>query len=216
MPLLKVSATDQYLIATGDTPLLEVWRALPNGLFPPFPPVELPEGLDGLLKRGGFAQTFFMGGEVLGLTFRSPKGRIIRAGGLTVKNVQGYDLVRPFVGSFGTMGDVLEVILRLRPGRAWLFLRRKGELAQVPFKPRFLWQDRGHTYGFHFGHPLEVRRFAQAFGGEGVWEPLDYTGFFPNGMGVGPGNLIDMRFSWTDGGDRPQMPAAYRRLADAL
>jgi len=216
VPVLKVSAADQYLIATGDTSLLEVWEALPDGLFPPFPPVELPGGLDGLLKRGGFAQTFFVGSEVLGLTFRSPKGHTIRAGGLTVKNVQGYDLVRPFVGSFGAMGDVQEATLRLRPGRAWLFLRRRGELAQAPFKPRFLWQELAHTYAFHFGHPLEVRGFAETFGGEEVQEPPDYTGFFPNGMGVGPGNLIDMRFSWADGGNRPQMPEAYRRLADAL
>jgi hypothetical protein len=216
VPVLQVSAADQYLIASGDTPLLEVWAALPKGLFPPFPPVELPGGLDGLLKRGGFAQTFFMGSEVLGLRFKSPKGQIIRAGGLTVKNVQGYDLVRPFVGSFGALGDVLEVTLRLRPGRASVFLRRTGEFSIPTIQPRFLWQALAHTYAFHFGHPLEVQHFAETFGGESVQGLLDYTGLFPEGMGVGPGSLRDLRFSWANGGARPELPVAFRRLAEAI
>lgn len=214
--MLEVSAADQYLTASGETPLLEVWAALPKGLFPPFPPVELPGGLDGLLKRGGFAQTFFVGSEVLGLKFKSPKGHTIQAGGLTVKNVQGYDLVRPFVGSFGALGDVLEATLRLRPGRASTLLRRKGELTEPPFKPRFLWQELAHTYAFHFGHPLEVKRYTETFGGEEVQGPLDYTGLFPEGMGVGPGNLIDMRFSWANGSAKPRMPEAFQRLMDAI
>ncbi len=216
MPVLRVSAADQYLIASGDTRLLEVWDALPQGLFPPFPPVELPGGLDGLLKRGGFGQTFFMGSEVLGLQFRSPNGYTVKAGGLTVKNVQGYDLVRPFVGSFGALGDAQEVTLRLRPGRAFVFLRRLGELAEPPLRPRFLWQELAHTYAFHFGHPQEIKRFQQTFGGEEVQGPLDYTGLFPNGMGVGPGNLMDLRYSWADGGSRPEMPEAFRRLVEAF
>ncbi len=216
MGVLQVSLADQYLIATGQTRLLEVWDALPPGLFPPFPPVELPGGLDGWLQRGGFAQTFFLGSEVLGLKFRSPKGHILQAGGLTVKNVQGYDLVRPFLGSFGALGEALEVTLRLRPGRASIFLRRLGELSLPPYKPRFLWQEGAHTYAFHFGHPSEVTRFREVFGGETVAQPPDYTPLFPNGMGVGPGGLIDLRFSWANGGAAPPMPEAFRRLVDAL
>lgn len=216
MPVLQVSTADQYLIATGDTQLAEIWEALPQGLFPPFPPVELPGGLDGWLKRGGFAQTFFVGSEVLGLKFKSPKGHTIQAGGLTVKNVQGYDLVRPFVGSFGAMGDVLEATLRLRPGRASTLLRRKGELTEPPLKPRFLWQELSDTYAFHFGHPLEVRRFRESFGGEEVTSLLDYTPLFPSGMGVGAGNLMDLRFSWANGGTNPEMPEAFKRLAEAI
>lgn len=216
MPVLRVSTADQYLIATGDTRLAEVWEALPQGLFPPFPPVELPAGLDGLLKRGGFAQTFFVGSEVLGLKFKSPKGHIIQAGGLTVKNVQGYDLVRPFVGSFGEMGDILEATLRLRPGRASVFLRRKGELAEPPLMPRFLWQQQADTYAFHFAHPSELQRFREGFGGEEVTGLQDYTAFFPDGMGVGAGRLIDLRFSWANGGTKPAMHHAFRRLVEAI
>ena len=98
---MEVHAADQYLVAPGEADLLEVHARLAGtGLFPPFPPVELPGGVGGLVARGGFAQTFFFPAEVLGLTFRTPKGRRVRAGGVVVKNVQGYDLVRLFVGSF--------------------------------------------------------------------------------------------------------------------
>ena len=122
---MEVHAADQYLVAPGEADLLEVHARLAGtGLFPPFPPVELPGGVGGLVARGGFAQTFFFPAEVLGLTFRTPKGRRVRAGGVVVKNVQGYDLVRLFVGSFGLLGRAEEVVLRLRPGRAQAFLRR--------------------------------------------------------------------------------------------
>ncbi|MDX2004826.1 MAG: DUF5639 domain-containing protein [Meiothermus sp.] len=213
---MEVSSADQYLIATGETPLLEIYSALPEGLFPPFPPVELPGGLGGLLERGGFGQTFFLGSEVLGLRFRSPKGHSVQAGGLTVKNVQGYDLVRPFVGSFGALGRLSDATLRLRPGRAACFLRNKGELLEPPIRPRFLWQETGWLYAYHFGHPKEVLRFAQTFGGEEVKGPLDLTPLFPDGMGVGPGNVIDLRQSWANGGGRPEMPEVFRRLVEAL
>jgi glycolate oxidase FAD binding subunit len=45
----------------------------------------------------------------------SAEGRLITAGGPTVKNVTGYDLCRLLVGSLGTLGFLGEVILRTRP-----------------------------------------------------------------------------------------------------
>lgn len=42
-------------------------------------------------------------------------GRLVRAGGPTVKNVTGYDLCRLLVGSLGTLGAIGEVLLRTRP-----------------------------------------------------------------------------------------------------
>lgn len=234
MPLLELSPSDQYLIASGDTPLLEVWEALPLGLFPPFPPVELPGGLNGLLQRGGFGQTFFFGAEVLGLTLKTPQGRTVQAGGRVVKNVQGYDLVRPFVGSFGALGEAVSVTLRLRPGRASVFLRRPLEPTpeapsgwppgylrertppEVGVQPRFLWQHESTLFAFHFGHPKEVERFRQAFGGEVMASPVDYSRLFPHGMGVGVGPLRDLRFSWADGGAKPPLPPVFQKLASAL
>jgi FAD/FMN-containing dehydrogenase len=217
MPVLEVSPADQYLVASGDTALLEIWQALPTGLYPPFPPVELPGGLNGLLQRGGFGQTFFLASEVLGLTFKSPKGQTVQAGGKVVKNVQGYDLVRPFVGSFGALGEVLQATLRLRPGRASIFLRRTGELSEVRQQPRFLWKELEYLYAFHLGHPREVERLRESFGGEAVQKTLDYTPLFPKGMGVGSlGSLRDLRFGWENAGPAPAVPEVFRRLAESL
>lgn len=43
------------------------------------------------------------------------RGRLVKAGGPTVKNVTGYDLCRLLVGSLGTLGLIGEVVLRTRP-----------------------------------------------------------------------------------------------------
>lgn len=216
MGVLELSADDQYLVVSGDTPLLEVWDALPGGLYPPFPPVELPGGVGGLLARGGFGQNFFFAAEVLGLEFRTPRGRVLRTGGKVVKNVQGYDLVRPFVGSFGALGEVLRATLRLRPGREGVFVRKAGGLEGLRLEPRFIWQQDETLYAFTFGHPKEVAAFEQAFGGERLSGSLDYRPLFPGGMGVGEGPVCDLRMRWADGGKPPPMPKVFEALVEAL
>jgi FAD/FMN-containing dehydrogenase len=52
---------------------------------------------------------------LLQVRYVSSDGRLITAGGPTVKNVTGYDLCRLMVGSLGTLGCFAEVILRTRP-----------------------------------------------------------------------------------------------------
>ena len=52
---------------------------------------------------------------LLGLTVVLMDGRIIKAGGRTIKNVSGYDLTRFFAGSEGTLGVITEIIVRLIP-----------------------------------------------------------------------------------------------------
>lgn len=216
--MLEVSASDQYVTLSADTPLLEVYAALPAGLYPPFPPVELPGGVGALVSRGGFAQTFFFGAEVLGLTFTAPSGRRIVAGGRTVKNVQGYDLTRPFVGSFGRLGRAETVTLRLRPGLAAAHHHRPGTLEELQAsRARFVWQDGETLHVFHFGHVRDVSSVMQAFGGEPVIGTLDYRPLFPGGMGIGEGEpLRDRRFGWADGGQTPELPAVFSRVMTAL
>jgi glycolate oxidase FAD binding subunit len=51
---------------------------------------------------------------VLGLEAVTGTGNIVRGGGRVVKNVAGFDLVRLFTGSHGTLGVITEVTLRLR------------------------------------------------------------------------------------------------------
>ncbi|MVN86095.1 FAD-binding protein [Deinococcus sp. HMF7620] len=215
MPILDLSPGDQTVTVSGDTLLLEVYAALPAGLFPPFPPAELPGGVGGLVTRGGFGQTFFFAADVLGVTFRAPSGRVVRAGGRTVKNVQGYDLTRPFVGSFGLLGEALEVTLRLRPGRAAAHIVHPGPLA--PTGARFTWQAPDGIHSLHFGHAGEVEAVTALPGAQPVTAPPDYTALFPDGMGVGVGGpLRDGRCGWVNGGRAPEPPALFRALAARL
>lgn len=51
---------------------------------------------------------------VLGLECVDGRGRVLRPGGRVVKNVAGFDLTRLMVGSWGTLGVITEVHLRLR------------------------------------------------------------------------------------------------------
>ena len=52
---------------------------------------------------------------VIGLTVVMADGSLVRGGGKVVKNVAGYDLPKLFIGSFGTLGVLVEATLKLRP-----------------------------------------------------------------------------------------------------
>jgi len=52
---------------------------------------------------------------VVGITVALSDGTIARAGGKVIKNVAGYDLAKLFSGSFGTLGVILAVNVRLHP-----------------------------------------------------------------------------------------------------
>ena len=50
----------------------------------------------------------------LGIEFVDGTGAVVRAGGRVVKNVAGFDLTRLLVGSWGSLGVITELSLRLR------------------------------------------------------------------------------------------------------
>ncbi len=52
---------------------------------------------------------------VLGLEVVTATGSILKVGGKTIKNVSGYDLMRLFAGSEGTLGVITEITVRLLP-----------------------------------------------------------------------------------------------------
>jgi len=52
---------------------------------------------------------------ILGVTVALSDGDVAKAGGRVIKNVAGYDLAKLFTGSFGTLGLVVEVVMRLHP-----------------------------------------------------------------------------------------------------
>src|SRR3954471_9116054 len=47
--------------------------------------------------------------------FVNATGKVVKAGGPVVKNVTGFDLCRVLVGSVGTLGFLVEVVLRAQP-----------------------------------------------------------------------------------------------------
>ena len=52
---------------------------------------------------------------ILGMTVALADGTIARSGGKVIKNVAGYDIGKLFAGSFGTLGTILSVSVRLHP-----------------------------------------------------------------------------------------------------
>lgn len=52
---------------------------------------------------------------VLGFSFVRWDGEIAKAGGRVVKNVAGYDLMKLFIGSYGTLGFISHITFRLYP-----------------------------------------------------------------------------------------------------
>ncbi len=52
---------------------------------------------------------------ILGITVALSDGTVAKAGGKVIKNVAGYDLGKLFTGSFGTLGVILAISVRLHP-----------------------------------------------------------------------------------------------------
>jgi len=89
--------------------------------------------IGGLIARGmagGFRQRYLgIRDQVIGLEVMRADGTQARAGGQVVKNVAGYDLMRLFCGSWGSLGLITQVTLRTfpqQPHRAGLLFT--GEL----------------------------------------------------------------------------------------
>lgn len=52
---------------------------------------------------------------VIGVSVALADGTVAKAGGRVIKNVAGYDLAKLLAGSFGTLGVIVEVCVRLHP-----------------------------------------------------------------------------------------------------
>src|SRR5260370_15307669 len=52
---------------------------------------------------------------VIGMTFATLEGKLIRTGGMVVKNVAGLDMGKLMIGSFGTLAAIAIVNFRVHP-----------------------------------------------------------------------------------------------------
>jgi glycolate oxidase FAD binding subunit len=87
--------------------------------------LDAPIGEDGAATVGGVLATGDSGplrhrygaprDLVLGMRVALSDGTLARSGGKVIKNVAGYDMGKLFTGSFGSLGAIVEVVVRLHP-----------------------------------------------------------------------------------------------------
>lgn len=110
---------DLTLTVRAGTTLAEIERVtLEHDQWLPLDPYGSSDGTIGATiataSAGPLASSFGLPRDLLlGLEFVNGSGEVVRAGGKVVKNVAGFDLSRLLTGSWGTLGVITEVTLRL-------------------------------------------------------------------------------------------------------
>lgn len=120
--IVDYEPTELVMTARAGTPLREVEKALADGgqMLAFEPPHFGPEATLGGCIASGFSgpRRAAMGSArdfVLGVRIVNGLGEDLRFGGQVMKNVAGYDLSRLLTGSFGTLGLITEVSVKVLP-----------------------------------------------------------------------------------------------------
>ena len=117
--IVEYTPGDLTLTARAGTTLREIHDAVaPHGQWLALDPFGSDDGTIGATiataSAGPLATRFGAPRDLtLGLEFISGRGATVRGGGRVVKNVAGFDLTRLLTGSWGTLGVITEVTVRL-------------------------------------------------------------------------------------------------------
>lgn len=111
---------------------------------------------------------------VLQITATDGEGRSFRAGGTTVKNVSGFDLVKILVGSRGTLATITEVLFRTEPIPAASRWFAGSGITSVLHRPSAVIRVGERCFVNIEGHPDDVEeQFRLLEGFEAVDTPTD-------------------------------------------
>lgn len=107
--------------------------------------------------------------RMLQVVFVTGDGRVVTGGARVVKNVTGYDLPRLLTGSFGALGVITSVCLKLWPDpemRATVVTADPQRSLAVAYRPQAVLETRGRVAVYLGGTHAEVEAQAEALGGE--------------------------------------------------
>jgi glycolate oxidase FAD binding subunit len=122
---------------------------------------------------------------VVGITVVLSDGTVARSGGKVIKNVAGYDLAKLFTGSYGTLGLIARVAVRLHPAPA-----RTATVTARTDDPDALAGAAARLAAL----PLEADSLDAGWDGDAGW--------------------LDVRFGGTTAADRAQAARAHVELDD--
>ena len=118
--VLDHAAGDLIVVTQAGTPLSEVQRVAAGGQQRLTLDETVPGGTVGgvLATNASGPRRTSIGAArdlLIGITVVRADGVVAKAGGRVVKNVAGYDLGKLLIGSFGTLGVIVEATFRLHP-----------------------------------------------------------------------------------------------------
>jgi glycolate oxidase len=130
----RVVAEDLYVILQAGCPLKVLSKHFESyKLFYPLANAHSAGTMGGAvaanLKGKSGERTLQTSEYVLALEIVDPEGQILRVGARTFKSVTGYDLARLYAGSWGTLGFITEITLRLIPAR------KRKDFPAITFEP---------------------------------------------------------------------------------
>ncbi len=119
--IVEYNPADLTIVVRAGTTMEEMQEEMERHeqFLPLDPPLPVQATIGGSLAAGSSGPWRFAYGSardfVIGMRMALPSGQVAKSGGRVVKNVAGYDLAKLFIGSYGTLGAIVEVALKTYP-----------------------------------------------------------------------------------------------------